>query len=190
MVERPDNGFLSGFPSTVGAALVGLIRTHLPLPVAIAIAPVAVVATRRIVNMMLTSLIANARWRMPIVPTFTAKISTDIVEEAAEVTCFIPIAVGTVILPRRALLRSALRKRVKPHLRFRASKTAPIPIIITTAAMTGKINPFPAEADVLTEEIGLTLFEKFVVKEIVAVSDSELELPPAEVTLAEDDTLG
>jgi len=46
-----------------------------------------------------------------------------------------------------------------------------------TVAMTGKINPFPTEADVLTEvkteEIGLMLFEKFEVK-----------------ILAEDDTLG
>jgi len=93
------NGFLSGFPSAVAAALVGVLRAHLPLAAAIAIAPVAVVATRRIVNLMLTSVIANARWGMPIVPTFAAKISEDIVEETAEVTCFIPIAVGTVLLP-------------------------------------------------------------------------------------------
>ena len=58
-----------------------------------------------------------------------------------------------------------------------------------TAAVTGKINPFPAEADLLTEvkteEVGLALFEEFEVTEIMAVSDSELELPPAEVVLAE-----
>ena len=50
---------------------------------------------------------------------------------------------------------------------------APIPIIITIAAMTGKISPFPTEGDVptevKTEEIGLVLFEKFEVKEIMAV---------------------